>query len=103
MCIRDRNPPPLDPLLERVVAYLTFGLGRAFDHGDITEPIALTRVACDVGEGTLAPVCRSVGGLLDAVEEHWAEPPANRPFPDAIRLLVAALIVARTPDVPLPQ
>ena len=41
--------------------------------------------------------------LLDDFDEHIAPPEEGRPIPAAARLLVFALIVARTPDVPLPD
>ena len=39
---------------------------------------------------------------LDHFEAERAETVVNRPFPPAIRHLVHALVVARTPDVPHP-
>jgi hypothetical protein len=44
----------------------------------------------------------SVLRLLDLFDEHLAPPTDSRPMPAAGRLLVSALTVARTPDVPVP-
>ena len=106
----DLGPPPgpeqrpLDPLLDRIVSHLTTTLGRAFARVDISEPLALSRLACAVGEDShVAPRCGAVLELLDAFDEHIAPPEEGRPIPPAARLLVLALIVARTPDVPLPD
>lgn len=106
----DLGPPPgpeqraLDPLLDRVVSHLTTTMGRAFARVDFSEPLALSRLACAVGdESPDAPVCRAVLDILDDFDEHLAPPEEGRPIPTAGRLLVFALIVARTPDVPLPD
>jgi predicted TIM-barrel fold metal-dependent hydrolase len=105
----DAGPPPLqaralDPLLERVVSHLTVALGRIFGRGDPAEPIELARLACAVGQdGPHADVHAAVLALIDAYEAGVDAPPVpGQPFPGALRLLVAALTVARTPDVPLP-
>jgi uncharacterized protein len=94
---------PLDVHHERVYTHLISGLGRAFGGGDPSEPIALARLACAVGEDDpQAEHFASVLRLLDLFAEHLAPPPDGRPIPLAGRLLVAALTVARTPDVPVP-
>ena len=105
----DLGPPPgpkqraLDPLLDRVVSHLTTTMGRAFARVDFSEPLALSRLACAVGDDShVAPNCGAVLELLDDFDEHLAPPEEGRPIPAAGRLLVFALIVARTPDVPLP-
>ena len=97
-------PPALDPLLERVVSHLNQAIARTFDHGDPEEPVALARLACAVGEdGPHAELMGAVLGLLDQYEDGLvAAPPGDR-FPEALRLLVAATSIARTPDVPLPD
>jgi uncharacterized protein len=104
----DAGPPPraahaLDPLLERVVAHLTQALGRMFARGDPDEPVALARLACAVGEeGPHADVFAAVLELLDLYEANIAPAVDGRPIPAASRFLVTALVVARTPEVPLP-
>jgi uncharacterized protein len=103
----DLGPPPgepraLDPLLERVVTHLTSAMGRAFGRTDPSESVALARLACDVGDGPNARVFETVLELLDLYEANIAPPPPGRIFPPAGRFLLAALNIARTPDVPLP-
>src|SRR3954462_10931592 len=94
----------LDPLLERVATPPTTVRGRAFVRADFSEPLALARLACAVGDDApQAPVCAAVLDLLDLFDEHIAPPEEGRPIPQAARLLVFALIVARTPDVPIPE
>jgi uncharacterized protein len=94
---------PQDILLERVVTHLTSAIGRMFGGGDPDEPLALARLACAVGDdGPHAEVCAAVLEQLDLFREHLAPPPPGRPIPAAGRFIIAALAVARTPDVPLP-
>jgi uncharacterized protein len=94
----------LHPLLDRVVTHLVSAIGRAFGGGDPEEPIALARLACGVGEDAPhADVCAAVLQILDQYAEHLAPPPPGRPFPTAFRFVIAALAVARTPAVPLPD
>ena len=100
---RARAEAALHPLLDRVVTHLISAIGRAFGGGDPDEPLALARLACAVGEDAPhADVCAAVLELLDLYREHLAPPPPGRPFPLAGRFIIAALTVARTPDVPLP-
>ncbi len=106
----DLGPPPgptrraLDPLLDRVASHLTATMGRAFARVDFSEPLALSRLACAVGDDSrVAPFCSAVLDILDDFDEHLAPPEEGRPIPAAGRLLVFALVVARTPDVPLPD
>jgi hypothetical protein len=104
----DAGPPPgdaqpLDPLVERVVSHLNQAIARTFDHGDPEEPLALSRLACAVGaDGPHADLMGAVLGLLDQYQEGLAPPPSGGRFPEALRLLVAATSIARTPDVALP-
>jgi uncharacterized protein len=95
---------PLDPLLERTVSHLNQAIGRSFDRGDPEEPVALARLACAVGEdGPHAGLFAAVVELLDLYEQHLEPPPPGVRFPEAIRLLLTATTVARTPDVPIPE
>src|SRR3954471_21501386 len=104
--VGDAPGPParaLHPLLERVVTHLISAMGRALGGGDPSEPLALARLACAVGEDSEhAAICAAVLELLDLFRDHLAPPPPGRPFPVAGRFIVGALTVARTPDVPLP-
>ena len=96
--------PALHPLLDRVVTHLITGMGRAFAQTDPDESIALARLSCAVGDDAPhADVCGATEVLLDLYREHLAPPPPGRPFPVASRFLIAALTVARTPTVPLPD
>jgi hypothetical protein len=103
----DAPGPPsraLDVSLERVVTHLISAMGRSFGGGDPSEPLALARLACAVGaDSPVAPICAAVLELLDLFRDHLAPPPPGRPFPVAGRFVVAALTIARTPDVPLPE
>jgi predicted TIM-barrel fold metal-dependent hydrolase len=105
----DLGPPPatragVHPLLERVVVHLGGALNRAFAHADPTEPLGLARLATAVGEdGPYAQVMSETLELLNAYESHLRPPRPGRVFPDALRLLIVALVLARTPSVPLPE
>ncbi|HWM11895.1 MAG TPA: amidohydrolase family protein [Solirubrobacteraceae bacterium] len=95
---------PIDPLLERAVSHLTQAVARHFAHADAEEPVALAKLACGVGEdGPHADVFAAVLGLIELYEEHLEPPSAGIRYSEALRLLIAAAAVARTPDVPLPD
>ena len=75
-------PVPLDPLLERVVTHLTTVMGRAFVRADFSEPLALARLACAVGDDApQAEICAAVLDLLDLFDEHLAPPDRRPPDP----------------------
>src|SRR3954471_21862979 len=110
----DLGPPPgreavsIDLLLGRVSAYLQTAVGRMLLREEAEEYLALTRLACEVGdEAPEAPVCRSVLALLDRFDHYLADQPAElakegeRRFP-GLHLVVTAATVALTPDVALP-
>ena len=93
-----------DPLLERVYAFLLTALGQMFQGLEPTETLALAALACEVGDDApQAAVCRSVLALLEE-RELWKSDGPGRPsrLTPGIHLVVAAAVVARTPDVPLP-
>jgi predicted TIM-barrel fold metal-dependent hydrolase len=95
--------PPIDMLLDRVVAHITAAMGRAMGGGDPGESIGLARLAAGVGEDhPQAGVFAAVLWLLDLYEEHIAPPEPGRAFPEAARFFIAALILARTPGPVLP-
>jgi uncharacterized protein len=95
---------PLDPLLERTVSHLNQAIGRSFDRGNPGEPVALARLASAVGEdGPHAELFAAVIELLDLYEQHLGPPRPGARYPEAIRLLLMATTIARTPDVPLPR
>jgi predicted TIM-barrel fold metal-dependent hydrolase len=105
----DGGPPPnrvaaVPPLAERVVSHLISAMGRAFGGGDPSEPLAIARLACAVGEDDPHHAhFSSVLRLLDLFEEHLAPPEDGRPYPASARLMILALTVARTIDVPVPD
>ena len=105
----DLGPPPgapaapLDVLLERVVTNLCSAFGRLAGETDATEPVGLARLCCAVGiDGPHDDVFAAVLQALDRYAAELAPPPPGQRFPAATRHLVHALVVARTPDVPLP-
>jgi uncharacterized protein len=100
------GPPaaPLDLLLERVVTNLCSAFGRVAGAADPDEPIGLARLCCAVGtDGPHDDVFAAVLQALDRYAAQLAPPPAGQRFPVAVRHLVHALVIARTPDVPLPE
>ena len=105
----DLGPPPGQPdhafdlLLERVVVNLSGTFARLAAQADATETLVLARLSCAVGsDGPHADVHAAVLDSLDRYEAELAPPPPGVRFPAAMRHLVQALVVARTPDVPLP-
>ena len=86
-----------------MVTHLVSAFARVTGLTDATEPVVLARLACAVGaDGELTPVCAAVLEALDRYDAELAPPPPGRRFPDAIGHLIRALLIARTPDVPLP-
>ena len=93
----------LHPLVERLGHHLVSALARMFVGAEFAEPVGLARLACAVGEdGPHADLFAAVLGLLDLFERELRPPEEGRPIPAAARLLVHALFVSRTPDVPIP-
>ena len=98
------RPRPIDPLLERVVSHAAQAVARTFGQGDPSEPVALAKLSCGVGEDSEhAEVFAAVLDLLETYEENIGDVPEGARIPPAARLLLAALTVARTPDVALPD
>jgi predicted TIM-barrel fold metal-dependent hydrolase len=107
---RDLGPPPGSPsapfdlLLERVVTNLCAVFARMAAQTDPTESLVLARLACAVGtDGPRADVHAAVLEQLDRYEAELEPPPPGLRFPVAMRYMVHALCIARTPDVPLPE
>jgi predicted TIM-barrel fold metal-dependent hydrolase len=108
----DGGPSPggttvaIDVLLDRVATFLiaAFPLHVYGGPGAANELMALARLACAVPEDApQAAHCRTILALLDAFEaerERGTEVPGI--LPAGMQLLVLALNVARTPDVPVP-
>jgi predicted TIM-barrel fold metal-dependent hydrolase len=101
------GPPsePFDLLLERVHTYVLTAVSRMLAGARGDEYLALARLACDVGEDApQAPVARSVAALLERLERYAAERPQKDGVAAAgVQLGIVAAIVARTPNVPLPD
>jgi len=93
-----------DVLLERIDSFLVNAIGRLFTDQSAEEPVALARLAAEVGEDApQAAVCRSVLALLDCYENVVAESVnGGGPQRPGTHLVVTAAGLARTPDVPLP-
>ncbi|MGV1049934.1 MAG: amidohydrolase family protein [Solirubrobacterales bacterium] len=104
----DVGPPPgpiatpLDPAMERVCSHLITAMGRAFAEGEMTEALALARLACDQ-EGEHRAASAEIVHLIDEAERHDGPPPPGRRFPRSLQYVMLALAVARTPDVALPE
>src|SRR4051812_34257601 len=103
-----RESVSIDLLLGRVSAYLQTAVGRMLLRQEAEEYLALTRLACEVGDDAPeAPVCRSVLALLDRFDRYNAGRPdelateGETRFP-GLHLVVTAATVALTPDVALP-
>jgi len=93
-------------LLERLTSVLVLAVGRMLMGRTGYEPLALARLACNVGDDDApeAAVCRSVLALLERQERFARDHPGNgAPLAPGIRSIMLAACVSRTPDVPLPE
>jgi uncharacterized protein len=93
-------------LLERLTSALTLAVGRMLMGRTGYEPLALSRLACDVGdvECAEARVTKNVLALLHRQEHFVKENPGNGPpLGTGIRCVMLAACLSRTPDVPLPE
>ena len=108
----DAGPPPGPPaapqdvLLERIHTFLLTAASRMLygQRGD--EYVGLARLACDIGEDQpQSEIARSIAALIDRWEHYAAETRAAKDGIAApgVQLVIAAAIVSRTPDVPVPQ
>jgi hypothetical protein len=90
-----------DPLLDRVSYFLTSAVATAIGGGDTAQYADLARLACLVGDDApQAPICRSILELIEL--HHGLEPGETLPERfGRIHVLVAALVLASTPDVPV--
>jgi predicted TIM-barrel fold metal-dependent hydrolase len=92
-------------LLERLTSVLVLAVGRMLMGRTGYEPLALARLACNVGddEAPEAPVCRNILALLEGQERFAREHPGDGPpLAPGIRSIMLAATISRTPDVPLP-
>jgi len=93
---------PPGPHHQRVVAHLLAAIGAALYSGDRSEPIALARLSCEVGDDPAAALLSEVARLLDLAERLAPDEPPEPRYPRSVRLLVAAMTLARTPAAPTP-
>jgi predicted TIM-barrel fold metal-dependent hydrolase len=99
----NRRDLAADVLLERVNTFLHTAIGRMFSGEDGEETIALARLACYTGdEEPRRAVFASILRLLDLHEEH-ADKGALNPGSRGVHLIMTALCLGATPDVPLPD
>ena len=102
----DRPVAPQSILLERITAFLILAVGRMMLGDTAYEPLALARLACDVGadDAPEAPVCRNVLKLLDRHEHaiNWAASGGVMGYPGTGIVMLAAN-VSRAPSVSLPE
>ena len=91
-----------DVLMLRVIGFLHTAVGRLFSGADAEETIALTRLACYAGEEEeRREVFANIVRLIDLAEEV-ADGPPRTPGMRGVHLLMTALVLAATPDVPVP-
>nr|MBA2600067.1 amidohydrolase family protein [Actinomycetota bacterium] len=93
-------------ILERLTSVLVLAVGRMLMGRTGYEPLALARLACDLGddEAPEAQVCRHVLALLLRQEHFARENPENGPpLAAGIRCIMLAACLSRTPDVGLPR
>jgi predicted TIM-barrel fold metal-dependent hydrolase len=98
----------VDALLDRVATYLTATFGTLVARGSGEELLSLARLSCAVpADAPQAAHCRAIVELLDAYERAAAAAAAHDGHPGGLpghfHLLVLALNIARTPDVPVPD
>jgi predicted TIM-barrel fold metal-dependent hydrolase len=99
-----RAVKPIDPMLERVISHGCQAVARMFVRADPSEAVALAKLACGVGqESERADVFAAVLWLLETYEAHITPVPEGLRIHPAARLLIVAVTIARTPDVPLPE
>jgi uncharacterized protein len=106
----DAGPPhgahkvDVDVLLDRAATFLTGAFAQFVRGGNGTEMLSLARLACEVpADAPQAGHCRAISALIDAYERAAGAPGPSRVIPAGLYLLVLALNVARTPDVPVPD
>ena len=95
-----------DPLLDRVYSFLVAAIGQMFHGVEPSEMLALTALACEVGEDApQAATCSTVLKLLE-LREAWiaAGFDERRPsrFAKGLPAIVLAAAIVRTPEVAMP-
>ena len=99
---RERLAPDL--LVERVSSCLMVGFGRLMAGGEAEEQVALARLACRVPtDDPSTGVLTAVDEILAGYEDRPPPPGSPRPFDlSAVLRVMLAVVLARTPDVPVP-
>ncbi len=101
------GPPPRAPdlLLARVHEYLHTAASRMLTGQVSDEYVGLARLACEVGDDApQAETAASVLAMLDRYDRFVADYPPRDGLPSpAVQILIGASVVARTPDVALPE
>ncbi len=105
------GPPPagamrtsVDVLLDRAATYLVGAFAQLVRGHDGAEMLSLAKLSCELGaDAPQAAHARVVAQLIAAFEALPADTPrSGRVLPAGLSLLVLAMNVARTPDVPVP-
>lgn len=94
-------PQPLPPQLERVYVTLCAVVERMLGGGDPGQGLELARTACRDPSGPYAEILRHVATLLDLAGAAEPDPLRNERTP-GWDLVLAAAVVARTPNAPSP-
>jgi uncharacterized protein len=103
-----------DPLLDRIYTFLVSAIGQMFNGVAADETLALAALACDMNaDSPHIELCRNVLALLElrdqvaAQQAVPAEPDESAPraqrIAPGVPLVIAAALLVRTPDVPLPE
>jgi predicted TIM-barrel fold metal-dependent hydrolase len=91
-----------DVLMLRVTTFLHTAIGRMFSGQAAEETLALTRLACYAGEEEpRRQVFASVLRLLD-LHDQVADPDPTGPGSRGTHLVMTAIVLAATADVPVP-
>jgi hypothetical protein len=97
----NRRAHPADVLLTRTATFLTTAIGRFFSDLEATELLDLARLSCQVADDDpRAPIFASIGRLLELYDEHGE--PGGGPSALGTHLVITAICLAATPDVPVP-
>jgi predicted TIM-barrel fold metal-dependent hydrolase len=106
----DAGPPHgattvnVDVLLDRAATFLTGAFAQLVRGHDGGEMLSLARLACEIpADAPQGNHTRAILELIDLYERAPDAPGPSRALPGSLYLLVLALNVARTPDVPVPD
>lgn len=101
--------PLTEPACERVASHLYSAVGRAIAGQDATESLALAELACADPSSADPELMTSLRQLVGHAREIGPAPgetgptdPAGHPRPPELEFVIAALMLARTPAVPVP-